>query len=62
MNKPPDEPQVHIAPNSSRPGLVVIAIGSGTDPYCVTPEFAVELAGRLLNAATDARDARSIGS
>ncbi|MFA1705516.1 hypothetical protein ACDT10_21700 [Mycobacterium intracellulare] len=55
----PDEPQVHIAPNASRPGLVVIAIGSGTDPYSITPEFAIELAGQLLDSVTAARDAET---
>jgi len=55
--KPADEPQVHVATNAARPGLVVIAVGSGTDPYSVTPEFAIELAGKLLDAATESRDA-----
>ncbi|RDH75507.1 hypothetical protein DVS77_26265 [Mycolicibacterium moriokaense] len=59
MNKAPDEPQVHVAPNASRPGRVVIAVGSGTDPFSVVPEFAIELAGRLLDAATAARDAET---
>lgn len=54
--KPADEPQVHVVPNSSHPGLVVIAVGSGTDPYSVTPEFAVRLAGQLLCAAAAARN------
>ena len=57
--KPADEPQVHIAANASRPGLVLLAIGSGLDPYNITPEFAIVLAGHLLDAATAARDARS---
>jgi hypothetical protein len=60
--KPADEPQVHVGPNGARPGLVVIAIGSGTDPYSITPEFAIGLAGQLLDAATAARDAQSIVS
>jgi hypothetical protein len=55
--KPADEPQVHVGPNADRPGLVTIAIGSGTDPYSVTPDFAIGLAGQLLAAATAARDA-----
>lgn len=57
MNRPPDEPDFHVAPNASKPGLVLVAVGSGTDPFSVTPEFAIELAGRLIDAATDARDA-----
>jgi hypothetical protein len=52
-----DEPQVHVAPNASRPGLVVIAIGSGTDSYSITPEFAIELAAHLIDGATTARTA-----
>ena len=54
-----DEPQVHIAPNASRPGLVLFAIGSGIDLFSVSPEFAIELAGQLLDAATEARDAET---
>lgn len=54
MEKPTDQPAVHVAANASRPGLVVIAIGSGTDPYSITREFAVELSGRLLAAAFEA--------
>jgi hypothetical protein len=54
--KPVDEPQFNICPNESRLGLVLIAVGSGTDPFSVTPEFAIELAGQLLDAATAARD------
>lgn len=50
-----DEPQVHIGPNSSRPGLVVIAIGSGTNPYNITPELADGLAARPTAAAASAR-------
>ncbi|RAU98770.1 hypothetical protein DQP58_04775 [Mycobacterium colombiense] len=57
MGKPPDQPAVHVAANASRPGLVLVAIGSGSDPYSVTPEFAVGLAGQLLGAATTARTA-----
>ncbi|MHA7650147.1 hypothetical protein ACX9NE_10430 [Mycobacterium sp. ML4] len=59
--KPADEPQVHVRANASRPGLVLVAIGSGTDPFSVTPEFAIGLAGQLLDAATDARDALTCG-
>lgn len=59
MGKPPDQPAVHVAANASRSGLVVLAIGSGTDPFSVTPEFAIELAGRLLDAAAVARDAET---
>ncbi|TDL01538.1 hypothetical protein EI067_00355 [Mycobacterium paragordonae] len=51
MNRPPDEPDFHVAPNASRRGLVLVAVGSGTDPFSVTPEFAIELAGRLRDAA-----------
>ncbi|BBY91304.1 hypothetical protein MGALJ_09730 [Mycobacterium gallinarum] len=58
--KPPDEPQVHIAPNASRPGLVVIAIGSGTNPYSVTPERADDLADQLTGAADAARAAAEV--
>jgi hypothetical protein len=57
MGKPPDQPAVHVAANASRPGLVLVAIGGGSDPYSITPEFAVELAGQLLGAATTARTA-----
>ncbi|WP_157625787.1 hypothetical protein [Mycobacterium sp. 155] len=46
-----------MAPNASRPGLVVCAIGSGTDPYSITPELAEELAESLLAAAVAARRA-----
>ncbi|ULE32588.1 hypothetical protein [Mycobacterium sp. IDR2000157661] len=59
MNRPPDTPTVHVAPNASRPGRVSLAIGSGTDPFSVTGQFAIELAGRLLDAATAARDAET---
>ncbi|KMO82306.1 hypothetical protein [Mycolicibacterium chlorophenolicum] len=59
MNKPPDQPAIHIAANAARPGLVLVAIGSGTDPFSVSPEFANELAGQLLDAATAARDAET---
>jgi hypothetical protein len=54
MGKPPDRPAVHIAPNASRPGLVLIAIGSGTNPFSITPEFAADLSSRLLAAAFEA--------
>ncbi|WP_428339993.1 hypothetical protein [Mycobacterium sp.] len=60
--KPADEPQVHVGPNAGQPGRVTIAVGSGTDPFSVTPEFAIELAGRLLDAATESRDLREIES
>ena len=59
MNRHADRPDFHVAPNVSRPGLVLVAVGSGTDPFSVTPEFAIELAGRLLDAADHAREARS---
>jgi hypothetical protein len=59
VNKPPDQPSIHVAANASRPGLVLVAVGSGTDPFTVSPEFAIELAGRLLDAATAARDAET---
>lgn len=58
--KPADEPRVHIAPNSSRPGLVLIAIGSGTHPYAITPALADDLAGQLTAAATTARMAAGV--
>ena len=54
MGKPPDQPAVHVAANASWPGLVLVAIGSGSDPHSVTPEFAFGLAGQLLDAATTA--------
>lgn len=59
MNKPPDQPSIHVAANASRPGLVLVAIGSGTDPFSVSPEFAIESAGKLLDSATAARDAEA---
>lgn len=59
MNKPPDQPSIHIAANAARAGLVLVAVGSGTEPFSVTPEFAIELAGKLLDAATEARDAKT---
>lgn len=55
MNRPPDRPDFHVAPNASRPGRVLVAVGSGTNPFSVTPEFAIELAGRLRDAADAAR-------
>lgn len=59
MNKPPDQPAVHIVANAARPGLVLVAIGTGTDPFSISPEFAIELADQLLDAATAARDAKT---
>lgn len=56
--KPANEPQFIVAPNTSRPGLVVIAIGSGTDPHNITPDLAEALADELLAAAAAARQAR----
>jgi hypothetical protein len=50
-------PQFNVAPNASRPGLVVVAIGSGTDPYNITPDRAEHLADDLLAAAAAARRA-----
>lgn len=55
MNRSPDQPAVHVAANASRPGLVLVAIGSGTDPYSITPEHADDLAGQLAAAAEAAR-------
>jgi hypothetical protein len=55
VNRPPDQPDFHVAPNASRRGRVLVAVGSGTDPFSVTPEFAIELAGRLRDAANAAR-------
>lgn len=57
MGKPPDQPAVHVAANASPPGLVLVAIGSKSDPYSITPKFAVEPAGQLLDAPTTARTA-----
>jgi hypothetical protein len=51
MAKPPDQPTIIVAANASRPGLVLVAIGSGTDPFSVSPEFATGLAGQLTAAA-----------
>ncbi|MFV8316280.1 hypothetical protein [Mycobacterium sp. 23] len=62
MNRPPDQPALHIAANASRPGLVLVAVGSGTDPFSVTSEFAIGLAGQLLDAAAEAHDARTTDS
>jgi hypothetical protein len=59
MAKPPDLPTIHVAANAARAGLVLVAVGSGTDPFSVSPEFAIELAGKLLDAATEARDAKT---
>jgi hypothetical protein len=57
VNRPPDQPAIHVAANAFRPGLVALAVGSGVAiPYSVTPEFAIELAGLLLDAATESRD------
>ncbi|WP_255397203.1 hypothetical protein [Mycobacterium sp. ACS1612] len=33
-----------------------MAVGFGADPFSVTPEFAIELAGGLLVAAIASRD------
>lgn len=51
------EPQFNVCPNASRSGLVLIAIGTGTDPYSITPELAEALADDLLAAAAAARGA-----
>lgn len=53
--RPADQPQVHVAANSSHPGLVVIAVGTGRDSYNITPERADELAAQLTAAAGAAR-------
>ncbi|BBX02263.1 hypothetical protein BST36_29105 [Mycolicibacterium moriokaense] len=55
MNRPPDQPAFHVGANASNPRLVLVAVGAGTDPFSVTPEFAIELAGQLLDAANAAR-------
>lgn len=52
-----DAPQFNVCPNGSRPGLVVVAIGTGTDPLSVTPQVAEALADDLLAAAAAARRA-----
>lgn len=57
MNRPPDQPAIHVAANAYGPGLVLLAIGSGTDPHSITPERADGLAGQLTAAATTARTA-----
>ncbi len=62
MNWPPDQPAFHVAVNSSRPGQVLVAVGSGMDPFSVTPEFAIELAGKLLDGAETVRESQSIDS
>jgi len=56
-SKPADHPQVHVGPNESRPGLVHLAIGTGTDGYDITPERAQSLGGELIRAAAAARAA-----
>lgn len=53
--RPADKPQAHIAPSSAQPGRVVTAIGSGTDPYSITPDRADDIAERLAGAAAAAR-------
>lgn len=55
MNKPPDNPQINIGGNASRPGLVVFGIGTGTDPLNITPEKAETIAAMLLGAAAAVR-------
>ncbi|MFZ0715916.1 hypothetical protein [Mycobacterium sp.] len=60
--RPADEPQVHVGPNAAAPGLVTIAIGTGTDPYSVTTEFAIRLAGLLLVSAAASRDSAAKAS
>lgn len=55
--KSPDEPQLNICPNHSRPGLVTIGIGSGQHSYSVMPELAEEIAANLSAAAERARHA-----
>lgn len=57
MHKPADKPQFNVCPNASRPGLVLLAVGSGTDPYSIIPELAEALADELLAAAAAARRA-----
>jgi hypothetical protein len=56
--QPAVEPQFNVCPNASRPGLVLLAIGSGRDPYSVTPDVAEALADQLRAAAAAARKAR----
>lgn len=51
-----DEPQFTIAPNAGRPGLVLVAIGTGMGRgYSITPERAEQLAAELVDAARSAR-------
>lgn len=53
--KPADQPQFNVCPNASRPGLVLFAVGSGRDPYNITPDVAEALADELLASAAAAR-------
>lgn len=53
-----DIPDFHAGANASKPGLVVIAIGSGMNSYSITPEHAESIAARLLGAAAAARNVR----
>jgi hypothetical protein len=57
MSRSADEPQFHVFENAARPGLVHLAIGTGTDGYNVTPELAEQLADKLGEAAALARTA-----
>ncbi len=59
MIKPPDQSSIHVAANAFRPGLVLLAVGSGTNLFSVSPEFVIELAGELLDAAQAARESEA---
>lgn len=59
--RPADAPQFNVCPNASRPGLVLFAVGSGTDPYSITPALAEALADELLASAAAARRAGGDG-
>ncbi len=59
--RPADQPQFNVCPNASRRGLVHFSIGSGRDPFAITPELAEHLADELLAAAAAARRASGGG-
>ncbi|OBJ51011.1 hypothetical protein A9W94_27760 [Mycobacterium asiaticum] len=61
MNRPPDQPDFRVAPNASRTGPVLVAVGCGTDPYSIAPSLAEALANELLAAAAAARHAGGVG-
>lgn len=57
MKRPADEPQFHVCPNASHPGLVLVVIGTARDPHSISVEAAEALADNLLAAAAAARRA-----